>query len=110
MNQLQFTISDSAKDRLGTLLKSKGAGILVRIGLRSGGCKGAEQYTDFSPSETPEDTRLDCGDFTVLIDPKSMVMLAGATFDWKTSLTENRFVLTFPNSKPTCGCGNSFTI
>lgn len=107
---MQITISESAKSKLDELLTARAGPRTVRVGLRSGGCKGFEQLIELAATEMPEDDVIDCNSFSVLIDKKSAVLLTGAMLEWKKSLTESKFVLTFPESKPTCSCGKSFAI
>ena len=44
----------------------------------------------------------------ILIDMLSFPYLQGATIDYKNDANGERFVITNPNAKSTCGCGSSF--
>jgi iron-sulfur cluster assembly protein len=46
----------------------------------------------------------------VLIDPKSLVYLAGAELHWEKTLMRQGFKFVNPNEKTNCGCGHSFTV
>lgn len=107
---MQITVSDSAKSKLSELLASRGGTPSVRVGLRSGGCKGFEQYVELSALPMTDDTVIDCGAFQVYIDKKSTILLGAATLDWKKTLTESRFAFIFPQAASPCSCGKSFSL
>ncbi len=45
---------------------------------------------------------------TIILDPKSLKILDGATLDYHNSLIKTGFKLDIPNAK-SCGCGKSFS-
>jgi hypothetical protein len=45
----------------------------------------------------------------VLIDPAALMHLLGTTMDWQEDRLRSEFVFSNPNSKGSCGCGESFT-
>ena len=87
----------------------------LRIGLRGGGCDGFSyvfEWADKPPtvrdhvlSLTTEDAELPT--VRVLIDPKSMLYLAGTTLNFVTGLMGHGFKFENPNVKGSCGCGES---
>ena len=107
---MQFTISESAKSKLDELLTTRTGPRAARVGLRAGGCRGFEQLIELGAMEMPEDEVINYDSLTILMYKKSAVLLAGAILEWKKSLTESRFVITFPDNKPICSCGKSFSI
>jgi iron-sulfur cluster assembly protein len=107
---MHITISDSARAKLSELLAARGGGTSIRLGLRSGGCKGFEQLIDLMPLITQDDEIIDANGLSIIIDKKSSVLLNGLVLEWVSSLTEKRFVFTFPSKKSACSCGSSFSI
>jgi len=45
----------------------------------------------------------------VLIDPAALMHLLGTTMDYREDRLRSEFVFVNPNSKGSCGCGESFT-
>ena len=45
----------------------------------------------------------------VVLDPISFPYLRGASLDYKVDLQGQRFIVSNPNAKTTCGCGSSFS-
>jgi iron-sulfur cluster assembly protein len=46
----------------------------------------------------------------VVVDPKSLIYLAGTVLDWEQSLLRQGFKFSNPNATGGCGCGSSFTV
>ena len=58
----------------------------------------------------PDDSVIECGEFKVLLDPKSTIYLKGITLDFQDGLQGKGFVFGNPNATNTCGCGESFNV
>lgn len=91
-------------------------GTSLRLGIRGGGCSGFSYVIEFH--DGPPRARDRVFDFhaaggepvRVVVDPKSLVYLAGMTLDWEQTLMRQGFKFLNPNEKTSCGCGNSFTV
>jgi len=110
-------ITESAMKQLGTLLPQQGAGKVLRVGVRSGGCSGMSYTMDFiDPSEIrADDERYEyepagAPSFTVVSDPKSLLYIYGMQLDFSSALIGGGFNFTNPNATQTCGCGSSFAV
>ena len=57
-----------------------------------------------------DDDTVNFDGFTILLDSLSYPYLYGSTLDYVEDLSGSRFLVTNPNAKTTCGCGESFTI
>jgi iron-sulfur cluster assembly protein len=44
------------------------------------------------------------------VDKKSYLFLKGCVLDYDTSLMSKGFMLSNPNAKASCGCGQSFSV
>ena len=87
----------------------------LRIGLRGGGCDGFSyvfEWADKAPAARDHVLTLATGDaelpeVRVLIDPKSMLYLAGTTLNFVSGMMGHGFKFENPNVKGSCGCGES---
>jgi iron-sulfur cluster assembly protein len=88
----------------------------LRLGIKGGGCSGFSYVIEFHDGEPrPKDRVFDykAEDGTpvrVVVDPKSLVYLAGMELDWQQTLLQQGFKFNNPNEKTSCGCGHSFTV
>ena len=81
----------------------------LRIGIRGGGCTGFAylfEWSDNPPS--PADKVFEVGEgMRIIVDPKSMVYLDGTELDFVTNIMGYGFKFNNPNTKGSCGCGES---
>lgn len=83
---------------------------LIRIGVMNRGCSGLTydlQYID-SPGKFDEVVEQD--GVQVVIDSKALFSIVGSEMDWIDDKLSSKFVFKNPNSKGTCGCGESFMV
>jgi iron-sulfur cluster assembly protein len=87
-------------------------GLHLRLGVKgSGGCAGFQYFLDYeSVDKRPSDIQFEFDSVIVLIDPKSLKLLSGATIDYESSLLKQSFVIDNPNERKRCGCGKSFDV
>ena len=104
---MNFSISDEAADKLFDSMKVAD-GEMLRISIRGGGCAGFEYQFEIETNKEDDDWVFEHQGATVLIDPVSAPYVEGATLDYVSQMFDSRFVLKNPNSKSTCGCGQSF--
>ena len=107
-----ITVTDKAKSKIIQLLKNRGKGVGIRLGVKTTGCSGLAymlEYVDEYKAE-PGVTNFATDEFVILVDAKSLVYLDGLTVDWiKNGLNEG-FDFINPNEKDRCGCGESFRV
>ena len=110
-------ITESAMKQLGVLLPAQGAGKVLRVGVRSGGCSGMSYTMDFIDAAEiqPDDERYEyepagAPAFSVVSDPKSLLYIYGMQRDFSSALIGGGFNFTNPNATQTCGCGSSFAV
>jgi iron-sulfur cluster assembly protein len=83
----------------------------LRVGLRGGGCSGFTYVLEFSDDPPRERDRVfDFDGLKVLVDPKSLVYLAGTVLDWEQTLMYQGFKFKNPHQATSCGCGQSFSV
>jgi iron-sulfur cluster insertion protein len=82
----------------------------LRVFITGGGCSGFQYGFTFDESAAEDDTAIEEGGVTVIIDPMSYQYLVGSEVDYTEGLEGSRFVVNNPNATTTCGCGASFSI
>jgi iron-sulfur cluster insertion protein len=102
--------SDSAAAKVGELIAEEGNDKLkLRVYVSGGGCSGFQYGFTFDEEVNEDDTCVENGGVTVLIDAMSIQYLTGAEIDYKEDLSGAQFVIRNPNATTTCGCGSSFS-
>ncbi len=88
----------------------------LRLGIRGGGCSGFSYVIEFHDGAPRAKDRVfdytaeDGTPVRVVVDPKSLIYLAGTELDWEQTLMSQGFKFKNPNEKTSCGCGHSFTV
>jgi iron-sulfur cluster assembly protein len=88
--------------------------LVLRMGVRSGGCSGMSYVMDFSsPEEIREDDAVDeyaQEGILCVVDAKSLLYLYGLELDYSDQLIGGGFKFSNPNAEESCGCGSSFGV
>lgn len=104
-------VTDAAAARVRELIAARGDEPLkLRVYVQGGGCSGFQYGFALEQDAAEDDTRVEAGGVTVLVDPLSAQYLAGSEVDFVNNLEGARFVVRNPNATTTCGCGASFGI
>lgn len=107
---MNIKITQSAIDKINSLAKEKNlTEYFFRLGVRSGGCMGLEQYFDFVFIKNEDDYLQESGGIKFIVDKKSQIFLNDMEFDWKSSLMEKKFVFNLIGNNKHCSCGSSFS-
>lgn len=113
-SDLAISFSDAAMTQLQSLKAKQGSDeLVVRMGVRAGGCSGMSYVMDVAGPETvnEEDTVVEYeGGIRCAIDPKSLMFLFGMRLDYSDALIGGGFSFQNPNAESTCGCGTSFGV
>ena len=106
--QLVFTEAAAAKVK--QLIDEEGnTALKLRVFVTGGGCSGFQYGFTFDESVNDDDTSMQRGGVTLLIDPMSLQYLTGAEIDYQENAEGAQFVIKNPNATSTCGCGSSFS-
>lgn len=108
-----ITVSESARNKLETLMKEEGYSLLdayVRVGVTSGGCSGLSYNLKLDTEMKDEDKIFEDQGVRILIDKKSFLYLVGTTLEYSGGLNGKGFSFNNPNASRTCGCGESFAV
>ena len=105
-----LVFTDAAAARVKQLIDEEGnVNLKLRVFVQGGGCSGFQYGFTFDEEAGEDDTRMERGGVTLLIDPMSLQYLTGAEIDYQSGIQGEQFVIRNPNATSTCGCGSSFS-
>ncbi|MEO1766933.1 iron-sulfur cluster insertion protein ErpA [Thiobacter aerophilum] len=103
--------TDAAAAKVKQLIDEEGnPNLKLRVFVTGGGCSGFQYGFTFDENQAEDDTVMEKGGVTLLIDPMSFTYLVGAEIDYQEGLEGAQFVIKNPNATSTCGCGSSFSV
>ena len=106
-----ISLTDRAAAKVRELRDEEGnPDLKLRLYITGGGCSGFSYGFTFDEQAKDDDTLIDNGDVTLLVDPLSIQYLYGSQVDYEQGLMGSRFVVQNPNATTTCGCGSSFSV
>jgi iron-sulfur cluster assembly protein len=83
----------------------------IKISIITKGCTGLSYDLSFFEQTQPGDEIVEGSNYKIALDPKSLLYLLGTQLDYvKNDLGEEGFIFVNPNSKGSCGCGESFYV
>ncbi|MFQ5991303.1 MAG: iron-sulfur cluster insertion protein ErpA [Nitrospiraceae bacterium] len=103
------TITAKAEEKIRELMKEEKDTVGLRVYVRGGGCHGYQYGMSFESKLSDDDTVIEKGDVSVVMDSQSAPLLSGAEVDYVDSLQGSGFSIKNPQAKTTCGCGSSFS-
>ena len=109
IHKRSIELTESASSRIISVLETSESN-KFRVFVTGGGCSGFQYGFKFDDSPEGDDDTVNFDGFTILLDSLSYPYLYGSTLDYVEDLSGSRFLVTNPNAKTTCGCGESFTI
>ncbi len=103
-------LTEAAARRVASIAQRQGKPPVLRLAVEGGGCSGF-QYK-FALADAPEvnDNVATRNGVSLIVDPTSFDLIAGAEVDYVESLGGAAFRVTNPNAVSGCGCGSSFSI
>lgn len=105
-----LVFTDAAAAKVRALILDEGNDALkLRVFVQGGGCSGFQYGFTFDENINDDDTAVENGGVTLLIDPMSFQYMVGAEIDYTEGLEGAQFVIRNPNATTTCGCGSSFS-
>ena len=106
-------LTENAAVRIKELMAEKPGSVGVKIGVKRRGCNGYSytmNYADQEYLENTKDERVSAYGVEVLVDPKAVFFLVGTEMDFVETALSSEFTFINPNSKGSCGCGESFNV
>lgn len=108
---MAVTLTESAAQRVKTMLNKRGHGLGLKLSTKVSGCAGFSYVVDYADEITEQDGVFESFGVKVVVDKKSLLNLDGMELDYvKESLLNEGFQFKNPNVKDSCGCGESFTV
>jgi iron-sulfur cluster assembly protein len=115
--ELGVHITQAAVDAIGAQIKKRNVpGTSLRVGVKGGGCSGFSYVIEFYDGEPHARDRIydrvatDGSAVRIVVDPKSLIYLNDATFEYENTLMRKGFLWKNPQEKNSCGCGTSFAV
>jgi len=104
-------LTDQAVSKVKSLmLEEENAELKLRLYITGGGCSGFQYGFSFDEEFDEEDTQIEKGGVTLVVDPMSFPYLIGGIVDYTEGLEGSKFIVSNPNATTTCGCGESFSV
>jgi iron-sulfur cluster assembly accessory protein len=80
----------------------------LRIAVVGGGCSGFQYQMTLDREERSDDKVLDLDGLKIFVDNRSLLYLNGTKVDYIEGQNGAGFKFDNPNSKASCGCGETF--
>lgn len=107
---MSVTLTERAAEQVKRHLAKRGAGLGVRLGIKTTGCSGMAYKLEFVDQASEEDQVFDSHGVKILVDPKSLAYVDGTELDFVRQGLNEGFQFNNPNEKDRCGCGESFRV
>ena len=108
-----ITVTDTAARKIQQHISKRGAGVGIRIGIRTTGCSGLAYVLEYVDTEQGREICIEHYDINgvrIYIDPKHRPYLYGMTIDYVRNGLNEGFEFRNPNERDRCGCGESFRV
>lgn len=105
--QSTIQLSEAAADRVREFMDRDG-GVGLRLGVRRTGCSGWAYEVGLAREVGEDDHVFSDRGVTVVVDSRSMPLVAGTSVDFIEEGLNRTFRFTNPNVTDECGCGESF--
>jgi iron-sulfur cluster assembly accessory protein len=108
---MALTLTPKAAEKVRELMAqpAQAAAKGLRVKVVGGGCSGLSYQLALEREAAPGDKVFESQGVKLYVDPKSNLFVTGTEIDYQESLMGSGFAFTNPNSKGSCGCGQSFT-
>ncbi len=103
-------LTESAARRVAAIAAKQGKPAMLRLSVEGGGCSGFQYKFALAESAEADDGVAQRDGVSLVVDPVSLDLIAGAEVDYVESLGGAAFRVTNPNAASGCGCGSSFSI
>jgi iron-sulfur cluster assembly protein len=107
---MSVTLTERAAEQVQRHLAKRGAGLGVRLGIKTTGCSGMAYKLEFVDQASEEDQAFESHGVKILVDPKSLAYVDGTELDFVRQGLNQGFQFNNPNEKDRCGCGESFRV
>ena len=110
MSAAPLILTPSAAKRVAFIASKQARPAILRLAVEGGGCSGFQYKFDLADSAEADDSVSETDGVKLVVDPVSLVLIAGSTVDFVESLGGAAFKVENPQAAAGCGCGASFGI
>jgi len=107
---MAITLTAAAAERVKTFMEKRGAGVGLRLGVKTTGCSGMAYVMEYADVIEDDDIVFEDQGVKILVNPRSLVYLDGTELDYAREGLNEGFQFNNPNVKDSCGCGESFNV
>ncbi|MGA6827292.1 iron-sulfur cluster insertion protein ErpA [Nitrospira sp. NS4] len=104
-----ITMTPLAAEKIRALMQEEKDTIGLRVYVKGGGCHGYQYGMALESTTSEDDTIIQEGEVSVIMDSQSAPLLVGCEVDYADTLQGSGFAIKNPQAKTTCGCGSSFS-
>ena len=108
MGAKMITLTESARNKVSSILTQEGPEAKLRMYVSGKGCAGLTYGFGITDEVEEDDLLIEEGDVTVVVDSFSLPYLKGSVVDFVERLTGSKCDIKNPNARSSCGCGDSF--
>lgn len=105
-----ITLSDRAAEHVKDFLNKDGRGLGLRVGVKTTGCSGYQYVVEAAQSTGEQDEVFESKGVKIFVDKLSLPFLRGLEMDYVREGLNEAFQFSNPNTRDTCGCGESFSV
>ena len=107
---MSISVTPKAANQIRKAIAKRGGGLGLRVAVKTSGCSGYAYALEFADAASAEDLAFESEGVQLLVDAKSLPMIAGTQLDWVREGLNEGFKFSNPNASATCGCGESFAV
>ncbi len=107
---MAIRVTEAAAERVKKFIANRGAGVGLRLGVKSTGCSGMAYVVEFADEIADDDVVFEDRGIKVIVSPRSLAYVDGTELDFTREGLNEGFKFNNPNVTNTCGCGESFSV
>lgn len=106
---MAVTLTENAARQIKHSL-SRFGGVALRLGVKKVGCNGWAYTFDIAREVGADAHVFEGHEARLVVDPEALALIDGSVLDYEKTHFKEAFVVSNPNAKSMCGCGESFNV